>query len=102
MPSVKSFVRKVCKQKIKSICCNSSEVCYYKQKLLDWLRFKNYRHVVKDKEIKLDRDNNYLEKEPESQKVDSFPYRIHKRLQFIDRSDETDESDSEKTSTAHN
>ena len=44
MPSVKEFVRKVCKKKIKYIYCQSIELQDQKAKLLAWLRHRNYRH----------------------------------------------------------
>lgn len=45
MPSVKDFVRKVCKRNIKRICCgDSEEVHNHKIALLQWLRYRNYRH----------------------------------------------------------
>lgn len=44
MPSVKEFVRKVCKKKIKNICCLTPLVEQYKRNLLAYLRYRPYRH----------------------------------------------------------
>lgn len=45
MPSIMNFVRRVCKKKIKTICCDDIETLHmYKQKILTKLRHNCFRH----------------------------------------------------------
>lgn len=93
MPSVKELVRKVGRQKIKNLCCTSDQVQVYKQKLLDWLRYKNYRHG----QTITDDPNNFTIKSRQS--IDEFPYRIFKKSVMVNT--DSDESDSDDSSEAY-
>lgn len=89
MPSIKEFVKRVCKKKIKNICCNSAMVRQRKHSLLHYLRYQQYR-------IESRKDNNSKHKDWANESIIScnesdtkeftchernyYPYRIDRQL----------------------
>lgn len=75
MPSMKEFVRKVCKRQIKNIAaCDSDNVKRYKITLLNWLRHRNYKCNSNDIHGDIKPFTN--------RKFDEFPYRIDRHYKI--------------------